>query len=120
METYVDGYIGKRSFGTDAETGLTIEVRCTNCNINAKTKEIQLIFEKVLVSPTGIAMFVSESVSYLRFDDVQNNLLRYTQQQQSEIGLAMKYVIETMDLSKIASDLSNFPHCLEQGYVEPE
>lgn len=119
METYADGYIGKRSFGTDTATGLTIEVRCTNCNINAKTKQIELIFEKVLVSPTGIAMHVSQSISYLRFDDVQNNTLRYTQQQASEIGQAMKYVIETMDLSKINSDLSNFPACLEQGYVAP-
>lgn len=119
MEGYTDGYIGTRAFGTDTETGLTIEVRCTNCNINAKTKEIQLIFEKVLVSPTGIAMFVSESVSYLRFDNIQNNLLRYTQQQQSVIGLAMRAAIESMDLAKIASDLSNFPQCLEQGYVAP-
>ena len=120
MDEYIDGYIGKVAFGIDSKTGLTIEVRCVEICIRSKRKRIELVFDKVLVSPTGIAMFVESSHEFLRFDDVPNNLLRYTQQQESIIGLAMRSAIETLDLSKIESDLSNFPGCLEQGYVVPE
>ncbi len=116
MEGYTDGFIAKRVFDADPKTGLTTEIRCTNVNIDGEKKTIELIFKKVLVSPTGIAVETITTKGWMRFDDVENNLLRYTQQQQSTIGTAMKYVIETMDLSKINEDLSNFPACLEQGY----
>jgi len=119
MEGYTDGFLGHRVFGTDEKTGLTIEVRCTSALIDGENKKIELTFKKVLVSPTGIACEVLASKGWMRFDDIEANLLKYTAQQQSVIGLGMKAAIESQDLSKINEDLSNFPECLGQGYTAP-
>ncbi len=85
-------YISNLVVGVDDETGLSIELRVKELNIDAQIRKVTVKIDKSLVSPTGVEMKIIETVYYDRFDDEINK--KYTQLEESAIGLAIKQILE--------------------------
>jgi hypothetical protein len=110
-----DNYYAQRNFGNDETTQLIKQIRCYRLDINAKTKIITIYWEECLISPTGAVMQVLREGNFTRFNsDTLGN--KFDDLKNSEIGQGIIQMVEALDLSRIAEDLSNFPACLEQGY----
>ena len=116
MNYEIDSYYAKRNFGNHSVTQLVKQIRCYRLDIDAKTKIITIYWEECLISPTGAVMQVLREGNFTRlnsdtlgnkFDDLKN----------SAIGQGIIQMVEALDLSRIESDLSNFPQCLVQGYT---
>jgi hypothetical protein len=60
-------YITNKAIGVDESTGLSIELRVKELNIDASNRKITIRVDKCLVSPTGIEMKLVESFYYTRF-----------------------------------------------------
>ena len=117
MSNYLkDNYFAKVDLSVDSITGLTHQVRAVGLNADATSKTITVTWQLVLLSSTGAVMQTLESGAYTRVDDAGTGM-KYDDLQASPVGLGIKQMIEVMDFSKIANDLSNFPQCLVQGYI---
>ena len=84
-------YITNLSIGVDEVTGLSIELRVKELNINSETKTIIIKIDKVLVSPTGVELRIIESLYYDRYDSEINK--KYTQLEESPIGIGIKQML---------------------------
>ena len=118
MSYFINGYFAKRDFDTDLKTGLKTQIRATKLVSDAELAEIEIHWKKVLVSPTGAVMEVLETGFFMR-DDVIAGLKKYSDLKASAVGQGIQQMVEALDFSRIANDLSNFPQCLTQGYTAP-
>lgn len=98
---------------TDVSTGLSRQIWICSLNIDAENSTITIGYKVVLISPTGVVMQVAQSGSFIRTNE------RFEALRNSAIGVGIKQMIEQMDLSRVDFDLSNFPECLNEGYLTP-
>lgn len=84
-------YITKKEIGVDIDSGLSIELRAKELNIDATNRKITIKIDKCLVSPTGLEMKVLESIYYDRFDSNENK--KYTALEESSIGVNIKELL---------------------------
>ena len=85
-------YISNLVIGVDEETGLSVELRVKELNIDANIRKIIVKVEKVLVSPTGIEMKLIETLYYERYDGEFNK--KYEQLELSGLGLGIKQMLD--------------------------
>ena len=84
-------YISNLIIGTDEETGLSVELRVKELNIDANIRKIIVKVDKVLVSPTGVEMKLIESSYYERYDGEVNK--KYEQLEMSALGLGIRQML---------------------------
>lgn len=84
-------YITKKEIGIDVDSGLSIELRAKELNIDAGNRKITIKIDKCLVSPTGLEMKVIETLYYDRFDTEINK--KYTALEESNIGIGIKELL---------------------------
>ena len=84
-------YIANKNIGIDESTGLAIELRVKNLNIDAEKRTITIQVDKCLVSPTGKQMTVIEALYYTRYDGEVNK--KYSLLEESNLGLGIKQML---------------------------
>ena len=93
-------YISNKNIGVDSETGLPLELRVKNLNIDAEKRVITIQVDKCLVSPTGVELKVTEVLYYTRYDIESNK--KYTTLEESSLGLG---IVQMLNL-----DLDIYPN----------
>lgn len=99
-----NNYITNKIIGVDENSGLNIELRVKELNINAEIKKITIKVQKFLVSPTGLEMKLIETLYYERYN-VEPNNMKYDQLDESPIGQGIKQILNL--------DLDNYPNLLQ-------
>lgn len=93
-------YISNLVVGVDEETGLSIELRVKELNIDANIRKITVKVEELLVSPTGVEMKLIETLYYERYDGEVNK--KFQQLELSGLGLGIKQMLD--------NDLLSYPN----------
>ena len=92
--------LASKSFGTDTDTGLEKQLVAHTILISAVDERIDVLYDVVLMSPTGLMVSVVESSRYIR--DNSGNNPKYDQLHDSDLGKGIMAIIQN-DLNGITS-----------------
>ena len=92
--------LASKSFGTDTDTGLEKQLVAHTIIISAVDERVDVLYDVLLMSPTGLMVSVVESSRYSR--DNSGNNPKYDQLHDSDLGKGVMSIIQN-DLNGITS-----------------
>jgi hypothetical protein len=98
MEQYIP--IAIHDFGIDQDTGLQKQLWVWQITIDKKSNKIAVIYDIILIAPTGIALMILKTGSYIRDNDTDSQ--HFATMQAGPLGQGITISI-TEDLDKIQS-----------------